>query len=130
MMAEITPGALWRCRADGQVFEVHYIPPYAPNRVQLKPQHARNLRRTRWLEAENLPRRYDHLTEDNEPFNMNDLERGDVWDMVGGKRVEVLERAFIWAGVRWVVVHDHDFDVERGPVVFKVERFIGAKRAA
>jgi hypothetical protein len=126
----LSRGDLWRSKRDGRVFEVQYVAARfnAPARVQLKPANARNLKSTRWLDIENLSRLYDRLDENDEPFSMNDLYSGDVWELRGGKRVEILDRAFIWAGVRWVTVHDQDFDLDRGPVVLKVERFVGARR--
>jgi len=55
---------------------------------------------------------------------MLDLDSGDVWELPGGKRVEVLDRAFIWGGIRWVAVLDGDFN---DPRVFQVARFNGGR---
>jgi hypothetical protein len=55
-------------------------------------------------------------------FNMTDLHSGDIWDLAGGKRVEILDRPFLWGGIRWVAVYDHDFS-EDDPRLFKVTRF-------
>jgi hypothetical protein len=61
-------------------------------------------------------------------FNMTDLHPGDLWDFPGGKRVEILDRAFLWGGIRWVAVFDHDFG-DSDPRLFKVTRFEGATKA-
>jgi hypothetical protein len=65
----------------------------------------------------------------SEGFNMTDLEPGDLWEFPGGKRVEILDRAFMWGGIRWVAVYDHDFP-DTDPLLFKVTRFEGAARPA
>jgi hypothetical protein len=62
-------------------------------------------------------------------FDMLALTPGDVWDLRSGKRIEVLQAAFLWAGVRWVVVDDHDFDGYQ-PRVIPVNWFEGAHRVA
>ena len=65
----------------------------------------------------------------SEQRSMLDLEPGDVWETPSGKRIEVLDRAFIWGGIRWVAVYDHDF-TDSDPTVFKVTRFDNAERIA
>jgi hypothetical protein len=60
----------------------------------------------------------------NEGFDMNQLVNGSLWDLPGGKRVEVISDPFIWGGKRWVPVFDHDFDQ---PFLFPVARFEGAR---
>lgn len=123
----LTAGDLYRSKRDGGVFEVHYVSAGWRDReprVQLKPARAKNLKKTRWLDLENLPKLYDKLEENDDPVSMNDLDWGDVWELTGGKRVEVLDRAFLWGGKRWVAVLDHDFDA---PSVFEVNRFNGGR---
>lgn len=112
-------GDLWRSKRDSLVFEVVYVQ-RGTDRVQLKPARAKNLKRTRWVDLWNLPLRYDRLEENDEPVSMSDLDPGDVWELEGGKRLEVLDRAFIWGGKRWVAALDHDYD---SPSVFEVNRF-------
>lgn len=124
---DLAPGALWRSKRDGRVFEVVYVPPYAQDRVQLRPAWAKNLKNTRWLDVARLPRLYDRLTENDTPVGMDDLEIGDIWELPGGKRVEVLDRAFLSGGIRWVAVFDHDF-TDSDPLLFKVTRFNGGRR--
>jgi len=61
-------GDLWRSRRDGRVFEVEYVQAGrlgASPRVQLKPARAKNLKTTRWLDLDNLPRLYDRLEEND-----------------------------------------------------------------
>jgi hypothetical protein len=60
-------------------------------------------------------------------FNMTDLRPGTLWECPGGKRVEILDRAFLWGGIRWVAVCDYDF-ADGDPKLFKVTRFEGAVR--
>lgn len=55
---------------------------------------------------------------------MNELERGATWELAGGKRVDIIDRAFISSGKRWVAVEDHDFDEPR---LIEVARFEGAR---
>lgn len=58
--------------------------------------------------------------------SMLDLEPGSLWEFPTAKRVEIVDRPFIWGGLRWVVVDDHDFSAD--PRVFRVTRFEGARR--
>jgi hypothetical protein len=55
------------------------------------------------------------------------LDPGDLWDLLGGKRVEILDRAFIALGKRYVAVLDYDFDEPR---LIEVARFVGAEKTA
>lgn len=124
----LSRGDLWRSKRDGRVFEVEYVQAGrlgAQPRVQLKPARAKNLKTTRWIDIDNLPRLYDYMAENDEPVSMLDLEAGDLWEWGTGKRVEIIDRAFLWGGQRLVAVLDHDFPDR--PVLFEVRRFNDAR---
>lgn len=55
-------GTFWRRKSDGKVFELIYVSPERndePARFQLKPAEAKNRKNTRWINADNLPERYE-----------------------------------------------------------------------
>lgn len=53
-------------------------------------------------------------------LSMSELTRGSVWQSPTGRKIEVLDWAFIWAGKRWVVVDNRDYS-DDGPVVMGVQ---------
>lgn len=46
-------------------------------------------------------------------INMLAFREGEVWETPSGKRLTVMDRAFICLGKRWVAVFDQDFNEPR-----------------
>lgn len=57
----VEAGQVWRRRRDGKLYRVHWI--LRGDRCQMVRADATNLKRTHWIDAWNLPIRYELVPE-------------------------------------------------------------------